>query len=208
MDNVAFASSFLRSASLLFDPSSRFSLFPGSLKPPLPPLPSSLSLLPLTSMSSSPPKRPRSRSELLCDLTLARHSVSQLEAELSALSPNPNPHLPPAPTALVDGGETGIKGVEDEESIGGKVGEGKGWRWPLSRREYGRYGRQMMLSGVGLPGAFICFFFFALSLSVCRAGTRGSVTGGKGRFVDFLRSPALCRRLGRVYSCSDFSTRY
>ena len=40
------------------------------------------------------------------------------------------------------------KRAEDEDEPSGP------WKWPLSREEYERYGRQMVVPSFGLPGTF------------------------------------------------------
>lgn len=80
----------------------------------------------------------RTRSEVLAELATARSLVQKLEDELISIS-------------------------EDQSTA--PIASGRAL--PLSLREYQRYGRQMILTEIGLPGKF--FFFFFLSIrSSCR----------------------------------------
>jgi adenylyltransferase/sulfurtransferase len=82
------------------------------------------------------------RSELLRELAEARARVAQLEQQLAALA---------APDALSEQ-STSTTTPADNETSGGNAAKRTRKQWPLSLREYKRYGRQMLVSQVGLPG--------------------------------------------------------
>ncbi|GAA6017269.1 hypothetical protein JCM10207_003672 [Rhodosporidiobolus poonsookiae] len=92
----------------------------------------------------SPPP-PRHRTAVLADLEEARLRVEKLEAELAGLSteeaPTPSSSSRPNPPSSAPG-----QPADEQDSTHAPRD------WPLSLREYKRYGRQMMLSGIGLPG--------------------------------------------------------
>jgi hypothetical protein len=96
------------------------------------------------------PPIPRARSQIAAELAAARLAVQQLEQELS---------LTPLESSSFEAqsAQTTHRAIRELVHDDGKADRGHqgDWRWPLSQREYGRYGRQMMLSGVGLPGAFL-----------------------------------------------------
>ncbi|BGP03708.1 putative URM1 activating enzyme [Rhodotorula toruloides ATCC 204091] len=82
------------------------------------------------------------RSQLLRDLDEARSRVAQLEDQLAALSASDSQSGQFSSTAAQT--EGGANGTE--------VVNGRKKEWPLSSREYKRYGRQMLVSQIGLPG--------------------------------------------------------
>ncbi|GAA6027156.1 hypothetical protein JCM8097_002438 [Rhodosporidiobolus ruineniae] len=90
----------------------------------------------------------RTHSELLHELEQARQRVAQLEAELAAF-PSSSSTQPPSSSQTADHAQGALREAVTEEAKGK---EERSREWPLSLREYKRYGRQMMLSGVGLPG--------------------------------------------------------
>ncbi|GAA5824234.1 hypothetical protein JCM3770_004341 [Rhodotorula araucariae] len=79
----------------------------------------------------------RTAAQITLELESARGLVAQLEAELATASSAP----PPAPVSAAQGQDKGARGMDGDNA-----------ELPLSLREYRRYGRQMMLSQVGLPG--------------------------------------------------------
>ncbi|GAA5830373.1 hypothetical protein JCM3766R1_002697 [Sporobolomyces carnicolor] len=80
----------------------------------------------------------RTRAEVLSDLSSARVRIAQLEAELASLSSSPSSLDPSSATAT----------RSDHAPSSGQPRT----EWPLSLREYKRYGRQMLITPVGLPG--------------------------------------------------------
>ncbi|BGP15487.1 hypothetical protein JCM10213_005754 [Rhodosporidiobolus nylandii] len=91
----------------------------------------------------------RTRAAVAHELEQSRAHVAQLEAELAAFpSPSPPPPLQTAPAPVEPLEQDGAP-VQSDSKQEGNVPRRD---WPLSLREYKRYGRQMMLSGVGLPG--------------------------------------------------------
>lgn len=82
------------------------------------------------------------RSELFLEIAEARARVAQLEQQLAALAaPDPLSGQPSSTTTPAD-----------DDANGGNAAKGNRKQWPLSLREYKRYGRQMLVSQVGLPG--------------------------------------------------------
>ncbi|GAA6062530.1 hypothetical protein JCM10212_001580 [Sporobolomyces blumeae] len=91
---------------------------------------------------STPRSHPRSRTRtsILADIEAAKLRLAQLEQELLSL-----PDLaPPSPTRPAR--------ATPSPSDDAALDRGARWEWPLSLREYKRYGRQMLISPVGLPG--------------------------------------------------------
>ncbi|GAA5883040.1 hypothetical protein JCM16303_006804 [Sporobolomyces ruberrimus] len=86
---------------------------------------------------SDPP--PRTRSEILSEILSARTRLAQLEAELASLA---------QPEASSKNASTSSTST----SNGSKTATENNKQWPLSLREYKRYGRQMLITPVGLPG--------------------------------------------------------
>jgi len=81
----------------------------------------------------------RSREDVLSDITSARTRLAQLEAELASLSSNsPSSQNPSTSSAASSNGTDAAQRNEKD--------------YPLSLREYKRYGRQMLITPVGLPG--------------------------------------------------------
>ncbi|BGP35597.1 hypothetical protein JCM10296v2_007438 [Rhodotorula toruloides] len=82
------------------------------------------------------------RSQLLYELDEARARVAQLEDQLAALS-----------ASDLQSGQSSSTATRTEKQANGPgaVNVKKG-EWPLSLREYKRYGRQMLVSQIGLPG--------------------------------------------------------
>ncbi|GAA5890760.1 hypothetical protein JCM6882_000647 [Rhodosporidiobolus microsporus] len=96
-------------------------------------------------MSPSPA---RERSTVLSELEEARARVAQLEAELATLPSTSS--APPSRTPQPD--EQLKASTVSEQDHSKTTSAPPKCNWPLSLREFKRYGRQMMLSGVGLPG--------------------------------------------------------
>ncbi|GAA5867535.1 hypothetical protein JCM8547_001211 [Rhodosporidiobolus lusitaniae] len=88
----------------------------------------------------------RDRSAVIPELEGARERVAQLEAELATLS-SPSPISRPTSTASPSV-QTDLPAHVHQRKEKDEIQH----RWPLSQREYKRYGRQMMLASVGLPG--------------------------------------------------------
>ncbi|GAA5960811.1 hypothetical protein JCM21900_002290 [Sporobolomyces salmonicolor] len=92
-------------------------------------------------MAVSAVPAPRDASTIRSELAQARARIAQLEAELAALSPASAPA-----NASSDASAPVPVSANDSAT------KRKERAWPLSAREYKRYGRQMLLSSVGLPG--------------------------------------------------------
>ncbi|GAA5916263.1 HesA/MoeB/ThiF family protein [Sporobolomyces salmoneus] len=88
---------------------------------------------------SDPALPSRTRHDILSEITSAKARLAQLEAELASFSSNStsSKNSETASTSTPNGTET-IRGSQKE--------------WPLSLREYKRYGRQMLINPIGLPG--------------------------------------------------------
>ncbi|BGP11612.1 hypothetical protein JCM10049v2_007522 [Rhodotorula toruloides] len=82
------------------------------------------------------------RSQILNELKEARARVAQLEEQLAALPASDSQSGQSSSTAASDGGRPN----------GAITANRKKKEWPLSLREYKRYGRQMLVSQIGLPG--------------------------------------------------------
>ncbi|BGP27853.1 URM1 activating enzyme [Rhodotorula toruloides] len=82
------------------------------------------------------------RSRLLHELDEARARVAELEEQLAALSASASQsEQSSSMTAAADARLNGAAATNSERK-----------QWPLSLREYKRYGRQMLVSQIGLPG--------------------------------------------------------
>ncbi|GAA5970261.1 hypothetical protein JCM3765_000975 [Sporobolomyces pararoseus] len=79
----------------------------------------------------------RSRSEILSEISQAQSRLAQLEAELASLPTSSSQNLSISSSVTPNGTGTVAAGKQE---------------WPLSLREYKRYGRQMLINPVGLPG--------------------------------------------------------
>ncbi|GAA5902087.1 HesA/MoeB/ThiF family protein [Sporobolomyces salmoneus] len=89
-------------------------------------------------MSDSPPQS-RTRDDILSEITSAKARLAQLEAELASFSSD----------------STSSKNHETASTYtpnGTEIIRGSRKEWPLSLREYKRYGRQMLINPIGLPG--------------------------------------------------------
>ncbi|CEQ42757.1 SPOSA6832_04609 [Sporobolomyces salmonicolor] len=92
-------------------------------------------------MAASAVPAPRDASTIRSELAQARARIAQLEAELAALSPAS------APANASSDASAPVPVTANDSAT-----KRKERAWPLSVREYKRYGRQMLLSSVGLPG--------------------------------------------------------
>ncbi|GAA5836039.1 hypothetical protein JCM11251_006631 [Rhodosporidiobolus azoricus] len=99
----------------------------------------------LSLMSSFPARK---REAILADLQQARRRVQYLEEELAAAPSTSSAE----PSQEVDRDEHRREEAAKAENSTEHSSAPPRRDWPLSLREYKRYGRQMMLSGVGLPG--------------------------------------------------------